>query len=158
MPKVGEILLEERTHRGISLSEISEHTHIRQAFLQALEEGNFETLPSVGHTKGFVISYAQYLGLDANALAAAVAQEMASEPPRGRAVFDRAKYTDKTSTDQNEIPWRIVWPLILAVIAAGALIWALSTFVFNDDGQFPIPPQITTTTESDETGDTQNNP
>ncbi|MCL2491406.1 MAG: helix-turn-helix domain-containing protein [Coriobacteriia bacterium] len=148
MQRVGEILLEERNHRGISLVEISEHTHIRQAFLTAIEEGDYDALPSLGHTKGFVISYAQFLGLDGNVLAAQIAEEMATEPQKGRGPLERAQHTNRASTDRNEIPWKVIWPLLAAIIITGALVWALSTFVFTDSTNTPKPQQKTTTTEA----------
>jgi len=117
--------------------------------LTAIEEGDYEALPSIGHTKGFVISYAQYLGLDSDELAAGIAEEMRPEQIKGRGTFDRAQHTDRASTDTHEIPWKVIWPLLAVIIVTGALVWALSTFVFGDPST-PKAPLKTITTESTE--------
>jgi len=151
MNRVGNILAEERTRQGVSLTRIADQTHIRQAFLVALEESDFDALPSVGHSKGFVISYAQYLGLDSDALAAQLGEEMSRNASRGRGAFDEAKKTDKKSTDTHEIPWKVVWVLAVLVVIAGGVAWGLTTFVFNDPTLSPRPPlRTTSTTETDE--------
>jgi cytoskeletal protein RodZ len=146
--RVGEILAEGRTLKGVSIADASEHTRIRSAFLTALEQSDYDALPAIGHTKGFVISYAQYLGLDSNALAAQIADEIrAREPEKTRGAFDRASQTDRTSTDTHEIPYRLVWMLVAAVIVIGALAWAITAFRAAD-GEGPKAPlrSITTTT------------
>jgi len=139
----------------VSLFDVSQNTHIRESFLTAIEESDFEALPSVGHTKGFVVSYAQHLGLDGNALAAAIADEMKPKQVKSRGAFDRAQQTDKTSTDRHEIPWKIVWALLAAIVLTGGVVWALTTFVFSDSAQTPKPPlkTITTIDTRDKDGD-----
>jgi len=146
MQRVGDILHEERTLKGVSLEEVSRHTRIRTAFLSALEQSDYDYLPAIGHTKGFVISYAQYLGLDANELAVRIAAELnGKEQEKSRGAFDRARQTDRTSTDTHEIPWKLVWVLIIAALVIGAIALAMTTLRTND-GRFSIRPQIRTMT------------
>jgi cytoskeleton protein RodZ len=60
----GERLQREREMRGITLEEIAEATKIGTRALRALEAQDFEKLPGGIFNKGFVRSYARYLGLD----------------------------------------------------------------------------------------------
>lgn len=60
----GENLRREREMRGISLEEISASTKISVRFLEALESNDFSILPGGIFTRGFIRSYARYLGLD----------------------------------------------------------------------------------------------
>ena len=64
MDDLGQLLREAREQKGVSLEEVEEATHIRQKFLQALEEGNFGALPAETYVKGFLRTYAMHLELD----------------------------------------------------------------------------------------------
>jgi cytoskeleton protein RodZ len=64
MKSLGEYLRSERLTRGITLEEISRETRISSRMLQAIEDGNTESLPAGVLVKGFLRAYAQKLGLD----------------------------------------------------------------------------------------------
>jgi len=64
MPSFGETLQREREMRSISLEEISAATKISTRNLRALEEEKFDQLPGGIFNKGFVRSYARFLGID----------------------------------------------------------------------------------------------
>lgn len=61
----GKELREAREKKELSLHEVSDELHIRMTYLQAIENGRAEILPSVVQGRGFVRMYAEYLGLDA---------------------------------------------------------------------------------------------
>ena len=63
MIKVGDKLRQKRLEKDLSLKEISDATKIREDFLEAIEEGQYERLPSPAYAHGFVRNYAKYLGL-----------------------------------------------------------------------------------------------
>ena len=65
---LGSKLKQARESRQLTLREIEWATKIRADFLQALEEEQFDRLPSATHARGFLRSYARYLELDADAL------------------------------------------------------------------------------------------
>ena len=50
--------------RGIEFAQAEQATKIRGKYLRALEEERFELLPSETYVKGFLRTYADYLGLD----------------------------------------------------------------------------------------------
>lgn len=60
---IGQKLHQARQGRNISLEQAAEETHIRLHYLQALEAGDFDQLPSEAHVRGFLRTYAGYLGL-----------------------------------------------------------------------------------------------
>src|SRR5260370_6288608 len=64
MSAFGERLRREREMRGITLDEISESTKISRRHLESLEREDFDSLPGGIFNKGFVRSYARFLGLD----------------------------------------------------------------------------------------------
>lgn len=85
---IGETLRQAREARRLSLADAERLTKIRGAHLAALEEERFEALPPRPYAKGFVRVYARLLGLDAEALVAAVESRLPPEvaPPLSRAV------------------------------------------------------------------------
>jgi cytoskeleton protein RodZ len=64
LPGFGEQLERERVKRGIKLEQISERTKISTRMLRALETEEFEKLPGGVFNRGFVRSYARYLGIN----------------------------------------------------------------------------------------------
>ena len=66
---VGRSLKAAREERNMSLDEASRATKIRKEFLLAIEEDRFEMLPGDVFARGFVRSYADFLGLDGKAIA-----------------------------------------------------------------------------------------
>ena len=67
---VGEQLKSTRIGRGLSLEQAAQTTRIRQHYLEALEHGDREALPSAVQGRGFLRLYAGYLNLPAEALVA----------------------------------------------------------------------------------------
>lgn len=65
MFEIGSNLREARERQKLELSEIARETRIRTRYLQALEEERFDRLPAPAYAKGFLRTYADYLGLDA---------------------------------------------------------------------------------------------
>jgi cytoskeleton protein RodZ len=62
--EIGNSLREARVRQHLELTEIELATKIRTRYLRALEEENFEALPAQTYVKGFLRTYADYLGLD----------------------------------------------------------------------------------------------
>jgi cytoskeleton protein RodZ len=60
---VGERLRKAREARGLSLDAVAASTHIRERYLEALEEERFEEIPGPAYVKGFLRNYAAHLGL-----------------------------------------------------------------------------------------------
>ena len=61
---IGARLEEARTARRLTLEEAERDTRISRRYLEALERGNYEVLPAPVYARGFMRSYADYLGLD----------------------------------------------------------------------------------------------
>lgn len=63
-PVVGEMLQNARERKGVDLFRAERDTKIRLKYLTALEDSDYEALPPLVYTKGFLRNYAIYLGLD----------------------------------------------------------------------------------------------
>ena len=65
MFEIGSSLRAAREHHQLELSQVERATRIRARYLQALEDERFDVLPGAAYAKGFLRTYADYLGLDA---------------------------------------------------------------------------------------------
>jgi cytoskeletal protein RodZ len=63
---IGDSLREARTRRGLSSADVQKGIRIRERYLTALEEEKWDLLPGEAYTKGFLRTYAEFLGLDGN--------------------------------------------------------------------------------------------
>jgi helix-turn-helix protein len=62
--EIGNSLREARLRQTLDFPEIEQATKIRGKYLRALEDEQFDVLPAQTYVKGFLRSYAEYLGLD----------------------------------------------------------------------------------------------
>jgi cytoskeleton protein RodZ len=62
--EIGNSLREARLRQGLEFPRVEAETKIRGKYLRALEEEQFELLPGETYVKGFLRTYAEYLGLD----------------------------------------------------------------------------------------------
>src|SRR5580693_3690272 len=101
MPALGDRFRAAREARGLSLSDVSEQIRIRSIYLAAIEEENWSAVGAPVYVRGFLRTYARFLGLDAEEVVAAFngslpagqpdtpgtrveAAAKAAEPARGR--------------------------------------------------------------------------
>lgn len=64
MDELGNLLREARESKGLTLAEAQEVTRINTKYLEALENGQYEILPSNSHVRGYLRNYARFLDLD----------------------------------------------------------------------------------------------
>ncbi len=64
MFEIGNSLREARLRRDVDIAQAEVATKIRGKYLRALEDEQFELLPAETYVKGFLRTYAEYLGLD----------------------------------------------------------------------------------------------
>ncbi len=65
---IGRELRARREMLSLTYEEIERHTHVRAAFLEALERGALDELPSPVQTRGILVNYAGFLDLDVDAI------------------------------------------------------------------------------------------
>ena len=126
MTTVGEILAAERRRQGKTMVDVVEGTKIRSRLLDALEQGEYEVLPSPAYVKGYIQSYARYLEIPAEPLLEQYKRESAEstrKPSQGRPSYldsIPAETVVPRSASAHEIPRR-VW----VIVAAGAVLLLL---------------------------------
>jgi cytoskeleton protein RodZ len=121
---LGADLRQQREMLGFSLEEVERNIHIRQHYLETLESGNLDGLPSPVQGRGMLQNYAAFLGLDtelillrfADGLQAQLTEKRAAQPisPDTRPSRRRASLPFLRSFPGD---WIIGAILIVAVIA-----------------------------------------
>ena len=71
-PYIGYLLEQARVNRGVSLEEAEQATRIRRDYLEKLESDDHSTMPEPIYVRSFVKTYANYLDLDGDRLAAQI--------------------------------------------------------------------------------------
>ncbi|HVS45651.1 MAG TPA: RodZ domain-containing protein [Verrucomicrobiae bacterium] len=82
MPALGERFRAAREARGLTLSEVAEQIRIRSVYLGAIEEENWSLIGAPVYIRGFLRTYARFLGIDPEEAVAAFNSQTAapSEP------------------------------------------------------------------------------
>lgn len=65
---VGAVLRKARSRRKVELKEVEAATRIRHRYLRAIEDEEWDVLPGGVYTRGFIRTYATFLGLDGERL------------------------------------------------------------------------------------------
>ncbi len=123
--RVGEQLAAERTRQKLELADIANRLRIPPRHLEAIEAGDYDVLPAIPYSAGFVKSYANMLGLDGIALSRAFREEVGNDR---RAHFEPEAYEP---VDPSRVPSRM-----LAIVALGvALLLGVGYLLlrFEDD-------------------------
>ena len=135
MARFGETLRAQREKKGITLEQAASDTRIREKFLKALEDSDYQTLPGAVYTKGFLRNYAEYL-------------ELADRRAR-RAVPPGARPADapRTFKPLNPIARRslIFTPAVLVPVVVLAGIVLFVSYLYYQFVSFAVPPRIEVT-------------
>lgn len=86
---LGERFRAAREARGITLSQVAEQIRIRSVYLAAIEEEKWATIGAPVYVRGFLRTYARFLGLDPEQAVAAFNRTLPSAPPAEEATTPR---------------------------------------------------------------------
>ncbi len=142
MPEtLGEKLRAAREERGVSVSEVAEQTRIAPMYIECIENDNYKPLPGGIFNKGFVKSYARFIGYDEQQAlqeySRLVTQTEGAQEDHLRSYRPEVLTDDRAS--QSTIPTIIFAGIILALMTGGVL------FLLNYLQSKPAEPVATNT-------------
>jgi len=123
---LGEKLRQAREERGISISEVAEQTRISPHYLDSIENDDYRTLPGGIFNKGFVKSYAKYVGLDEQEALGDYSRLISSQ--EGTIDDEPKTYKPEVLTD-DRTSGSTIPTIIFAAIILGLMAWGLITLV-----------------------------
>lgn len=138
---VGTVLRKARNRRKVELSEVEAATRIRLRYLRAIEDEEWDVLPGGFYTRGFIRTYAAFLGLDGERLADEYREgvEKWSRTPVELAAAARSDAADSSFQRFGRVP--IAGLAVLAVLAV-AVIAIVAIPSGSDEGEsVSAPPQ-----------------
>jgi cytoskeleton protein RodZ len=144
MFEIGGSLREARLKRNLTPADVQKAIRIRDRYLQALEEERWELLPGDAYVKGFLRTYADYLGLDGNLYVEEYNSRFARPDEQPQLVPERFARTGTRLGGVGFLRPLIVVAAIVAIVA-GLAAWQLRS---SDNDQGAPPPATTTTTET----------
>jgi cytoskeleton protein RodZ len=136
--EIGYSLREARERQGLGYPEIELATKIRAKYIRALEEEDFDAIPGDAYTRGFLRTYAEYLGLDGDVYVDEYASRFLTSwrdeaPPR--------RERPRVRTRQRPIERRAVLLVLGGVAVVTALVFA--AFRFGGSSGDNLPPVTT---------------
>lgn len=133
MARLGDALRAQRERKGIVLDQAADDTRIREKFLRALEDGDYNVLPGAVYTKGFLRNYAEYLDLDPEELVTLYNAE------RGVQVEPLRSFEPMRPIMRRSL---ILTPSVLvpAFVLAGVAIFV--AYLYYQFTAFAVPPRI----------------
>jgi cytoskeletal protein RodZ len=124
--EVGKLLQRQRELLGLSLEDIERHTHLRQHYLQALEAGDLEGLPSTVQARGMLNNYATFLGLNPEPLLLRFADGLQARLQAKRAIQNDNRLVSTRTEQPLPAPVRRIFSTDMVI--GGSI--ALFLFIF----------------------------
>jgi len=118
MAALGEEFRSAREARGLTLSDVAEQIHIRSVYLNAIENEDWSSIGAPVYVRGFIRTYARFLGLDAEAAVARFNQTVPAERPSAS--------IGSSPLEENDAPGPSLWAIVgivLAVALVGFVGW-----------------------------------
>ena len=143
---IGENLKNQRKNRQLTIGQVEEETKIRAKYLQALEEEEFGVIPGRVYVKGFLRTYATFLGLEASPLieeyekltnANMINTEEPVKPQRATQVKKNSGFNFSWNPKYNKYVAVIAAILILALVNEFYPWAAPDNTAKKDDDSFP---------------------
>jgi cytoskeleton protein RodZ len=126
--RIGTILREARKRRKVDLSEVESATRIRTRYLSAIESEDWEVLPGGVYTRGFIRTYASFLGLDGERLALEYRRSVEGVSGDRSSAAGQASPAGATPSDplaRGGTTRRTGWLAVTGVVLVAALVIAL---------------------------------
>jgi cytoskeletal protein RodZ len=136
--EIGNSLREARTRQGLGLSEVEVATKIRSKYLRALEEEQFDALPAQTYVKGFLRTYADYLGLDGQLYVDEYNSRYVVDP--AEEFFRPRRSPQRVHRAERRFESRVLVLALVGIAAVTALVIAAWRFG-SSGGKAVLPPQ-----------------
>jgi cytoskeleton protein RodZ len=134
---LGEKLKKLRSERRMSLTEASRQTRIQAKYLEYLEEGLYDKLPADVYVRGFLRSYAEFLGVDDRILVKLYEKEQEIQKN-----IDKRKFPKTEKKETINVSSFIFTPKIIAVGSVALLLAGGIFYLYKEIGAFASAPRL----------------
>lgn len=124
MDSIGARFATERKKRGLDFSDVEHAIGIRALYVQALEEGRYDTLPGEVYVKGFMRNYGNFLGLDGAQLVQEYsASKLPAQPPVSTQPTQSKVAANRSAGNKKTALLAVAFVLALAIAGGGLYLW-----------------------------------
>lgn len=134
---LGEKLKRLRSERRATLAEVSRLTRIQMKYLEYLEEGQYGRLPADVYVKGFLRSYADFLGVDENILLKLYEKEKGIKKN-----LEKDKMPQPPKTKPVNVSSFVFTPKKIVAAAVAVLVLAGLILLWREIGSFASTPLL----------------
>ena len=162
MEEIAKTLKEARHRLGLTLEEAERSTRIRTHYLEALEKGELQSIPSQVQARGFLKNYSEYLGLDSGPILQRYSEVVHSQRtlPLRRVRQDDQATRPSVAVRRRRISADLVIAGVITIAVLAVLVWGIGLVASSLRGQpqaesaFLIP-TFTPTAEGETPGSEQ---
>jgi cytoskeleton protein RodZ len=137
--EIGKTLRAQREALGLSLPDSERYTHVRMRYIEALEDGRMEDLPSLVQGRGMLNNYAHFLELDTDILISRFADalqarrvEHAASPPKTGLFNRRHKATSSSPVKRLITPDLLIGAALILILFVFAIWSAVQVSAINN--------------------------
>ncbi|MEO8073918.1 MAG: helix-turn-helix domain-containing protein [Acidobacteriota bacterium] len=123
---LGEKLRQAREARDITISEVAEQTRISPLYIESIENDDYRILPGGIFNKGFVKSFAKYVGVDEQEALQDYSRLISEQ--QGSQEEDPKTYRPEVLTD-DRVSSSSIPTIIVAVVILGLMTWGILALV-----------------------------
>ncbi len=134
MKTAGEIIKKTRLEKNISLEQVAGQTKIRQNILVALEENDFQKIPSIASIKGFLRAYAQFLDLSPEKILAIFRRDFDKKEKKKVVLSGMVEPLNK-----RKVNWS---PKLTLIVLIGIFFFGLMTYLIYQYLSLVRPPYL----------------
>ncbi len=134
---IGEKLKNARIERGLTIGDLQKITKIQRRYLEAIEENDFDAMPSDYYKRTFIRQFAEAVGLNPRPLLRRLDGKPEEEDLSSTTALSipvkgsrKSKYNE-TNTKKSMIAAYV--PVVLLVLLVGAIIGTIIFAIDNDD-------------------------
>ncbi len=156
MDEIAKTLKEARHRLGLSLEEAERSTRIRAHYLEALERGEIQSIPSQVQARGFLKNYSEYLGLDSGPILERYSETLHTQRtlPLRRNREDDQVTRPSVAVRRRRISADVVIAAVITLTVLAVLIWGFGLVAssLRDRAQAASPfliPTFTPTVEGE---------
>ncbi len=128
--EIGADLRKRRELLSLHLAEVERNTHVKAHYLEALEKGAMDDLPSTVQTRGMLSNYATFLDLDVDAIllryADALQARHREKNPQKLARHPGQPIVSNVPSIRNFIAGDMIFGVGMAVLLIGFSIWGIN--------------------------------
>lgn len=140
---LGEKIKKIRNERRMSIADISKGTKIQSKYLEFLEEGEYMKLPADVYVRGFLRSYALFVGLDEKSLL--------KQYEREKGIHKSIKKISDNNENIKPLKFSsfIITPKIITLIFVSIIVLGSFIYLYNEVNNFVSFPRLVILSPSD---------